>query len=237
MPLGVIVNSTCVAAGGLAGAVLGKKLKRELCASLTLVFGVCSMTLGVNSITKMQQLPPVILAVVLGTLLGELLRLEFWISRAAVSVQRPLQKFYRGGMGEHAEEFMTEFISIVVLFCASGTGIFGALQSGISGDHSVLLAKAVLDLFTAAIFAARLGYLVVLVAVPQFLILIALFFGAALIMPLTNAVMLADFTACGGILMLATGFRIAGIRSFPIANMIPAMALVMPFSWIWGLWM
>lgn len=237
MPLGVIVNSTCVAAGGLAGAVLGKKLKRELCASLTLVFGVCSMTLGVNSITKMQQLPPVILAVVLGTLLGELLRLEFWISRAAVSVQRPLQKFYREGMGEHAEEFMTEFISIVVLFCASGTGIFGALQSGISGDHSVLLAKAVLDLFTAAIFAARLGYLVVLVAVPQFLILIALFFGAALIMPLTNAVMLADFTACGGILMLATGFRIAGIRSFPIANMIPAMALVMPFSWIWGLWM
>lgn len=237
MPIGVMVNSACVLTGGIAGALLGKKLKKRLCQSLTLIFGVCSMTLGINSIMKMEQLPPVILAVVLGTLIGEVLNLEYWISRAAVQAQKPLERVMKSGMRENTEEFMTEFISIVVLFCASGTGIFGALQSGITGDHTILYAKAILDLFTAAIFAARLGYLVALVAIPQCLILLILFFSAVLIMPLTTPVMLADFTACGGILIFATGFRIAGIKNFPIANMIPAMVLAMPFSWLWGIWM
>ena len=46
--------------------------------------------------------------------------------------------------------------------------------------------------------------------------------------------MIADFKACGGFLLLATGFRIAKIHNFPVADMIPAMVLVMPVSWFWG---
>ncbi|MGK3430146.1 DUF554 family protein, partial [Klebsiella pneumoniae] len=42
-----------------------------------------------------------------------------------------------------------------------------------------------------------------------------------------------DFTACGGIIMLATGFRLCGIRAFPTANMLPSLILVMPFSAAW----
>jgi uncharacterized membrane protein YqgA involved in biofilm formation len=45
--------------------------------------------------------------------------------------------------------------------------------------------------------------------------------------------MIADFKACGGFLLLATGFRIAKIHDFPVADMIPAMVLVMPVSWFW----
>ena len=33
--------------------------------------------------------------------------------------------------------------------------------------------------------------------------------------------------------MLATGFRMVKLKEFPTADMIPAMILVMPFSWIW----
>ena len=33
--------------------------------------------------------------------------------------------------------------------------------------------------------------------------------------------------------MLATGLRITGIRMFPVADMIPAMVLVMPVSRLW----
>lgn len=51
---------------------------------------------------------------------------------------------------------------------------------------------------------------------------------------MTTPEMLNDFTACGGILMVATGFRIAGIKSFLIANMLPSMVLVMPFSYLWS---
>lgn len=233
MPTGVMVNSACVLLGGIAGTFIGKKLDKTLCERITLIFGVCSMTLGINSVVKMQQLPAVILAVILGTIAGECLKVEDRIAALAAKVEKPVSRLVKNQTDRDREKFMSEFISIVVLFCASGTGIFGALHSGITGDHTILFSKAILDFFTAAIFAAGLGIMVALVAVPQFLVMIILFFSAVMIMPLTNEIMLADFTACGGVLMLATGFRISGIKWFPIANMIPAMILVMPFSWIW----
>lgn len=51
---------------------------------------------------------------------------------------------------------------------------------------------------------------------------------------MTTPAMIADFTACGGMIMLATGFRISGIKSFPIGNMLPALVLVMPISYLWS---
>jgi len=45
--------------------------------------------------------------------------------------------------------------------------------------------------------------------------------------------MIADFKACGGFLMVAAGFRILKLKMFPVVDMIPAMILVMPFSWFW----
>ena len=35
----------------------------------------------------------------------------------------------------------------------------------------------------------------------------------------------------GGILLLATGFRMIKVKEFPVAEMIPAMVLVMPISY------
>lgn len=46
---------------------------------------------------------------------------------------------------------------------------------------------------------------------------------------LASSAMLADFSACGGVIMLATGLRICGIKIFPIA-MLPALLLIMPVS-------
>lgn len=72
------------------------------------------------------------------------------------------------------------------------------------------------------------------VALPQCVIFLAIFAAAKFIFPLTTPDMIADFKACGGFLLLATGFRIAKIHNFPVADMIPAMVLVMPVSWFWG---
>lgn len=73
-----------------------------------------------------------------------------------------------------------------------------------------------------------------LIAVPQLAIQSLLFFSAALLIPLASPTMLADFSACGGIIMLATGLRICGIKIFPIVNMLPALLLVMPCSALWS---
>jgi uncharacterized membrane protein YqgA involved in biofilm formation len=185
--------------------------------------------------TKMKALPAVILAVILGTAIGELIKFEGGIEWGAVRVRKLIGKMLPGNTGmENQKEFMEKFISLLVLFCASGTGVFGALQSGMTGDHTILLTKSILDLFTAIIFAASLGYIVSAIFIPQFAVLIALFLGATVIMPMATPEMLADFNATGGILMLATGLRISGIKSFPIANMLPAMVVIMPISYLWA---
>ena len=102
-----------------------------------------------------------------------------------------------------------------------------------TGDNSILISKSILDFFTAAIFACNLGYVVSIISIPQFLIFFVLFLCAGLIFPMTSPDMIADFKACGGFLMLATGFRMVKLKNFPIADMIPAMIIVMPLSYIW----
>ena len=124
-------------------------------------------------------------------------------------------------------------VTALVLFCASGTGIYGSIVAGMTGDHSILLAKSILDFATALIFACSLGIVVSLIAVPQFLIFIALYLLAGMIYPLCTPAMINDFKASGGILLLATGFCMIKVKEFPVADMIPAMALAMPVSYLW----
>lgn len=69
--------------------------------------------------------------------------------------------------------------------------------------------------------------------VPQFVVFLGIFALAQVIYPLPTPEMITDFKAFGGFLLIATGFRITGIKAFPIADMIPAMVLVMPISWLW----
>ncbi|GED80419.1 hypothetical protein FC62_GL000966 [Amylolactobacillus amylotrophicus DSM 20534] len=131
------------------------------------------------------------------------------------------------------QEFDATLVTVIVLFCASGTGIYGSLTEGMSGDASILISKSILDFFTAAIFAANLGFVVSMIAIPQVLIFVLLYLLAGVIYPLTTATMIADFKAAGGVLMLATGFHMVQIKMFPTADMIPAMIVVMPLSWLW----
>ena len=238
MPIGVFVNVVSVVLGGLFGALAGHKLPASLKTELNVVFGVCSMGIGISSIVLMKNMPAVIFAVVVGTAVGLACRLGLAIRRGAEWMQKPIARLFHSGQGSvSGEEFSSSLVTLVVLFCASGTGIYGTLTSGMTGDHTILIAKSVLDLFTAAVFACNLGVVVSVVAVPQLIVFLALFFCAKLIFPLTTPDMIDDFKACGGILMLATGFRMAKIKEFPVADMIPAMILVMPASWLWSGWL
>ena len=238
MPIGVFVNVVSVVLGGLFGALAGHKLPASLKTELNVVFGVCSMGIGISSIVLMKNMPAVIFAVVVGTAVGLACRLGLAIRRGAEWMQKPIARLFHSGQGSVSrEEFSSSLVTLVVLFCASGTGIYGTLTSGMTGDHTILIAKSVLDLFTAAVFACNLGVVVSAVAVLQLIVFLALFSCAKLIFPLTTPDMIDDFKACGGILMLATGFRMAKIKEFPVADMIPAMILVMPVSWLWSGWL
>ena len=202
MPTGVIINAASVLFGGIAGALVGHKLSPKFKAEISLIFGVCSMGMGISTIGLMKNMPAVIFAIIIGTAIG------LWLH-------------------------LGDLITIIVLFCASGTGIYGSLTAGMTGDNSILISKSILDFFTAAIFACNLGYVVSIISIPQFLIFFVLFLCAGIIFPLTTPDMIMDFKACGGFLMLATGFRMIKLKNFPIADMIPAMVIVMPLSYLW----
>lgn len=234
MPTGIIINTIAIAAGGILGAVIGEKIPGEFKEKLNMIFGACAMSMGISSIVLMENMPAVIFAVILGTVLGMAVHLGDKINLAAGGMQKVIGKFRKtGSSGMPEEEFMATLITVIVLFCASGTGIYGSLVSGMDGDHSVLIAKSILDLFTALIFACTLGMVVAAIAVPQFMIFFLLFLLAGIIYPLTTPAMINDFKACGGMIMLATGFRMIKVKMFPTADMIPAMILVMPLSWVW----
>ena len=130
---------------------------------------------------------------------------------------------------------MEQYITVVVLCCASGFGIYGTFVEAMSGESSILLSKSVLDFVTALIFAINLRYAVAIVPAPMLVVLLAMFGIGRLIAPIVSPTMLLDFTACGGILTLAAGLRVSGIKSTPITNLIPALILVMPLSWLWSL--
>lgn len=231
MPTGIIINSLAIALGGILGTLFGDKLSDEFKQNLNMIFGLCSIGMGISSLINMVYMPAVIFAVVIGTSLGLLTKFGQTIDRGAGFASHI---FNNKNSSLAEKEFLISLVTVVVLFCASGTGIYGSLESGMTGDASILISKSILDFFTAAIFACSLGYVVSAIAIPQFIIFFILFLLAKVILPLTTPDMINDFKACGGFLMIATGFRILGLKLFPTADMIPAMIIVMPISWAWA---
>ena len=234
MPIGVIINTIAIFLGGIAGALLGNKLPEKYKEQLNLIFGLCSMGMGISSIVLMKYMPAVVFALIIGTIVGLVFKLGDKVYELCSKLQKVMIRIVPKKETNMSEtEFLATLITVIVLFCSSGMGIYGSLSEGMTGDSSLLITKSILDFFTAVIFACNLGYIVSLIAVPQFVIFTTLFLSASFIVPLTTPDMIADFKACGGFLMVAAGFRILKLKMFPVVDMIPAMILVMPFSWFW----
>lgn len=225
MPIGLIVNSIAVFLGGIIGALLGRKLPKNVIEELPAIFGLSAIAMAITLIVQLENLTPVILSLILGTIIGETFRLE---SRLTKLIGKLV-----GSVDQDHNDKTGGLITVIVLFCFSGTGIFGVLNEGFTGDSTILITKSVLDFFTAITFGATVGYLVALVAIPQLALNIVLFLSAGLIIPLLSSGMLLDFKACGGIITLAVGLKLIKVRQFRAINMLPAIILVMPISYLW----
>lgn len=229
MPIGVLVNCACVLIGALLGCGVGGRLPEKLKTDLNTLLGFCSISIGVTSVVKVHAMAPVIVAVLLGFVLGALANLEGRLAGGLGLLLRrlPIPK---------AEGFdMERYVTVVVLFCFSGFGIYATFVEAMSGDSSILLSKSVLDCVTAMVFAITLRYAVAIVPAFMLPVLLLMFGVGRLIAPIVDESMLRDFMACGGILTIAAGMRVSGIRNTAITNLIPALLLVMPLSWLWSL--
>ena len=211
MPIGVLTNCASVLAGGVIGSALGHILPASLKEHLPTMFGLCSIAIGINSIIKASAMTPVVLALLVGFTIGHLLHLEQWTSRF---FHKLVKAMHLGGDGIDMEFYIT-------------------VTEGIAGDPSLLFSKAVLDGFTALIFASTLGKSICAIPLPQCVILLCVFGAGRLLAGVLTPTMFADLSACGGVLTMAAGFRVSKIKSVPLVDLMPALLLVMPFSLLW----
>ena len=229
MPKGIITNVSVVVIGGLLGCLLGSRVTERWKKLLNDLLGVSAMTMGIVLVLKVKNLSPVILSLLVGGVLGEALQLE---KRVNGLVIRITEKVLKGeAMGE---AHLMQIATVMVLFCFSGTGWYGALFEGMTGDGSILITKAILDLVTACIFAALVGKIVPCLSVPQLLIMLLLFFVAEPLSPVITPTMTADFSALGGIITLCAGLRMTRIKTdIRVLNLLPALPLAFLFSALW----
>ncbi len=82
MPIGIFVCSGSLVVWAIAGAFLNKFIPEQFKKTLPLISGLISMSMGVFFLVKLINLPPIALAMILGTIIGGLLNIEKWIERA-----------------------------------------------------------------------------------------------------------------------------------------------------------
>ena len=227
MPIGILVNVASVFLGGILGAVMGKYIPDRINKALTSIFGLSAMLIGISMIGQMNSLSAVILSLILGGLIGEVVKLESSVNRGITVLAGHLPGSSLSG------EQRDNIISMIVLFCFSGTGWFGSMNAGITGDHSIMFAKSIMDFFTALIFGATSGYMVGLITIPQCAVFLALFYMS--LMPLMTTGMIGDFKAVGGVITLALGLKLSKIKHYDAINLLPAIILVFFVSYFWGL--
>lgn len=224
IPYGVLVNAAAIAIGGALGAFLGKFFPKRVLDALPPTFGLSAMSIAFVNVIKLDNMSVVILSLILGTVIGELLRLE---SKAEAAV---------GKLGSLCkEENRGLFLSLVVLFCFSGTGIFGSMQAGMNADHSILYAKAILDFFTAFAFATSLGILVSTIAIAQTLVQLTLFFFSLTFLGTLPSHMISNFQAVGGLITFAIALKILKIKELKVLNYTPALLLVFGMTKVWAM--
>jgi hypothetical protein len=231
MPIGITINFFAILLGGLIGAVSHRWIPDNIKALLPSIFGGCGLALGITFIVKVVNLPPVILALIIGTIIGQSLNIEDKLTNLSKRLQTKLQK----GSKEVDEKTIGRFVTLLVLFSAGNGIILGSLYEGMTGDTTLLMVKSILDFFTAIIFATSIGYLVMFISIPTLVVGMTLFYLATIILPNISDVMTADFAAGGGILTMFIGLRMMEVKKLPVANMIPAIILFMPFSYLWTL--
>lgn len=231
-PLGVFTCAGAVLIGGLVGTRLGKLIPERVSSAVTFVFGIISIVIGVTLVVRLEQLPAIVLALLIGVVVGEVLHLE---DRVIAVAHRAGRLFEKKGAPPSAEydAKIARFLAALVMVCTGINGLMGAMTEGFSGDHSLLLTKTIMDTFCAITFASTVGAMITLIAIPQFVLLMLLFLLSNVIMPLTSPTMIGDFYACGGAVSIITGLRIAEVRPFPVINVLPALVLVMPISALW----
>ncbi|WCN37876.1 DUF554 domain-containing protein [Aneurinibacillus uraniidurans] len=220
--LGAIVNALTIIIGALLGSRLSG-IPESTRATVMQGLSLAVLVLGVQMGMKSDNFLLVIFSLVVGSILGEWWKLEDKLHQ--------LGQFLENRVGSNGKgSIATAFVTATLVYCVGAMAILGSLDSGLRNNHQILFTKAMLDGFSAVIFASGLGIGVLFSAVPVFLYEAALSLGAHFINQLVSEEMLMlivkEVTATGGIMIMAISLNLLGVVKIRTANMLPALLVV-----------
>jgi uncharacterized membrane protein YqgA involved in biofilm formation len=170
----------------------------------------------------------VIISLAVGSLLGELLKIEDLLERLGDW----LESKFAEGKGDISPGFVTGSL----FFCVGAMAIVGSLESGLSGNYQTLLAKSMLDGISSVVLASSLGIGVIFSAVPVFIYQGAITVAASFLQPFLNAAVIREMSAAGGLLIMAIGLNLREIPKIKVGNMLPAIFIPLLYYMLLQLW-
>lgn len=215
--LGVMVNVITVIIGSCIGLLFKKGIPERVSHAAMVGLGACTLYIGISGSLCGENVLILIASVVLGAIVGTLLNIDGAINALAQKVETKFQK--EGKKVSIAEGL----VSATLLFCVGSMTVTGSLQAGLTGDHSVLITKAMLDLVSSMMLASSLGVGVLFAAVSVFVIQGGLVLFAQLLAPVMEAGAINEMTCAGSLLIMMIGTNLMGITKIKVADFLPAI--------------
>lgn len=213
--LGTIVNSFAIILGGLVGALVNKGIKDEYKKTVMDGVGLAVVIIGIIGGIESKNIILVIISIVLGSIIGEVVGIEKKLDNLGNSLER---KF-----GKDDSNFSKGFVTGSLVYCVGAMAIVGSLESGLSGDHSTLFAKSILDGISSIIFSSTLGIGVAFSAIPVLLYQGTITLLATFLKDFLSPDVITEMSAVGGILITAIGINILEIKKIKVGNMLPGI--------------
>ena len=234
--LGTIINTVAVVVGGLLGLLLKNGVAKRFEAILMQSLGLATIFIGAGGVFKYMLVLKngiittrgtmlLIFSLVIGCLLGQWWDIESRMETIGIKLKAAVRI-------KNDNRFVEGFVTASLIVCVGAMAIVGAMQDGLSGDSSMLIAKALLDFALVAILASSYGVGAVFSAVPIFvyqgtITVIAALFGAVI-----SDTLIEELSFVGSALIFCVGVNLVQDKTFRVANMLPALLIPV----FWELW-
>jgi len=220
--LGTIVNTLSIIVGSLVGLLLRGGIPERYSQTIMHAIGLAVVLIGLKTALETHAILVVILSLVIGSVLGELLRIEDRLEQFGHWIGSRLSKESKG--------IARGFVSTSLLYCVGAMAIVGAMESGLTGNHQTLYAKSVLDGLGSILFASTLGIGVLFSAVSVFVYQGFITLTASFLKQFLLPDVVSQMSAVGGLLIMAIGIGLLEIKKIRISNMLPAIFIPLAYQ-------
>lgn len=217
--LGVIINVITVILGSSIGLLFKKGIPERVNSAAMIGIGVCNIYIGVSGSLCGENVLIIIASVVLGAVIGTLLNIDGAINQLAIRAEK---RFKKEGQGISLAE---GFVTATLLFCVGSMTVTGSIQSGLTGDNSIIITKAAMDFVSSMMLSSSLGFGVLFSCISVLVIQGGLVLGAGLISPLMSTGAINEMTCVGSILIIMIGTNLMGITKIKVSDYLPAIIL------------